>query len=239
MAELRAQIAAIERGGAVRREAVSLGLPGLDAALPEGGLARGAVHEATGEAAGGFAAMAAGRLAGPVLWCRDAADRSMLYGPGLDAYGLGPARVIVAHCRERADLLWAMEEGLRTKNLAAVIGEPPGTIDLTASRRLQLAAETGGGLGIVVNAKGGFAASALESRWRIDPAPAGDAVRPRWRVALERCRGGARNAHWIVERDEETGHFAVVAAPADRPAAPATAWRRQENRQFHTPDYSR
>ena len=221
MAELRAQIAAIERGDAIAREAVSLGLPDLDAVLPEGGLARGAVHEAMGAAAGGFAAMIAGRLAGAVLWCRDAADRTMLYGPGLKAYGLSPVRVIVAHCRDRTDLLWAMEEGLRTKNLAAVVGEPPGTVDLTASRRLQLAAETGGGLGIVINAKGGakggFAASALESRWRIDAVPAGDAVRPRWRVGLERCRGGARNAYWIVERDEETGNFAVVAALADRP----------------------
>lgn len=223
IAELRAQIAAIERGDAIAREAVSLGLPDLDVVLPEGGLARGAVHEATGAAAGGFAAMIAGRLAGPVLWCRDAADRTMLYGPGLEAYGLSPARVIVAHCRDRTDLLWAMEEGLRTKNLAAVVGEPPGAVDLTTSRRLQLAAEAGGGLGIVVKAKGGFAASALESRWRIDAVPAGDAFRPRWRVGLERCRGGARNAHWIVERDEETGNFTVVAALADRPATPAVA----------------
>ncbi len=218
LAELRVQIAALERGDAIGRRPVSLGLPLLDAILPEGGLARGAVHEVTGDAAGGFAAMVAGRLACPVLWCRDAADRAVLYGPGLGVFGLNPARVIVARCQGRTDLLWAMEEGLRTRALAAVIGEPPGIVDLTASRRLQLAAETGGGLGIVVNPEGGFAASALESRWRINAAPAGDAVRPRWQVTLERSRGGARNAHWIVERDEETGDFAVVAAPADRSA---------------------
>ena len=223
LADLRAQIAAIERGGAAGRRVVTLGLPDLDAVLPEGGLARGAVHEVMGAAAGGFAAMVAGRAAGPVLWCRDVADRTMLYGPGLEAYGLAPARVIVTHCRGRTDLLWAMEEGLRTQGLVAVIGEPPGMVDLTASRRLLLAAESGGGLGIVINMQGGFAASALESRWRIDAAPAGDAIRPRWRVGLERSRGGAQNVSWIVERDEETGHFAVVAALADRPAAPAGA----------------
>lgn len=221
MADLRAQIAAIERGGAPRRQVVALGLPDLEAVLPEGGLACGAVHEAMGAAAGGFAAMVAARAAGPVLWCRDIDDRAMLYGPGLEAYGLAPARAIVAHCRGRTDLLWAMEEGLRTQGLAAVIGEPTGTIDLTASRRLQLAAEIGGGLGIVINMQGGFAASALESRWRIDAAPAGDTIRPRWKVVLERSRGGAQNVSWIVERDEETGRFAVVAALADRPAAPA------------------
>jgi protein ImuA len=221
MAALRARVADIERGGAAGRRAVSLGLSALDAALPDGGLVRGAVHEATGSAADGFAAMVAGRLDGAVLWCVDAADRTVLYGPGLGAFGLHPARVIVARCQGRTDLLWAMEEGLRTRVLAAVIGEPPGTVGLTASRRLQLAAEAGGGLGVVLNPGGAgrFAASALESRWRIDAAPAGDAIRPRWKVTLERCRGGAQGLRWMVERHEETGDFAVVAAPADRPAA--------------------
>lgn len=223
VAALRARIAAIEQGCVDRGGVVSLGLPVLEAALPEGGLVRGAVHEAAGAAAAGFAAMLAGRLEGPVLWCVDADARADLYGPGLEAFGLHPARVIVVRCQGRTDLLWAMEEGLRTPVLAAVIGEPPDIVDLTASRRLQLAAEAGRVLGIVVNPDGAgrFTASALESRWRIDPVPAGDVMRPRWKIALERCRGGAQGLYWMVERNEETGDFAVVAAPADRPVTPA------------------
>ena len=222
---LRAQVAAIERGGVAERHTVALGLPALEAALPDGGLVRGAVHEATGPAAAGFAAMVAGRLEGAVLWCVDAASPASLYGPGIVAFGLHPARVIVARCRGRTDLLWVMEEGLRMSALAAVIGEPPGSVDLTASRRLQLAAEAGGTLGIVLNPEGAgrFAANALESRWRIDTAPAGDVFRPCWKVSLERCRGGAQGLHWIVERNEETDNFAVVATPADRSAAAAVS----------------
>lgn len=225
VAELRAQIAAIERGGAVGRRTVSLGLSALDAALPEGGLARGAVHEATGSAAIGLPAMVAAQLDGPILWCADAESFAPLHGAGLAAFGLHPARVIVAQCRGQTEMLWTMEEGLRTAALAAVIAEPPETVDLTASRRLQLAAEAGDMLGLVLHSARGarFAASALESRWRIETAAAAGMRRPRWDVTLERCRGGIRELHWIVEKNEQTGHFAVAAAPADRPAAPAIA----------------
>ncbi len=225
IAELRMRVAAIERDGVESRQPVSLGLAALDAALPEGGLSRGAVHEAMGNAATGFTAMVAGRLEGPVLWCVDATDRAALYGPGLAAFGLHPARVIVVRCQGRTDLLWGMEEGLRTPALAAVIGEPSGAVNLTASRRLQLAAEAGGTLGVVLNVDGAgrFAANALESRWRIEAAASGDVVRPCWQVILERCRGGTRGLSWMVERNEETGDFAVVATPADRPVASAVA----------------
>jgi protein ImuA len=225
VAELRARIAAIERGGEIGQRVVPLGLTDLDEVLPEGGLIGGAVHEATGDAAAGFAAMVSGRLGGPVLWCVDAVGRAGLYGPGLAAFGLQAARVIVARCQGRIDLLWVMEEGLRTPALAAVIGEPTGAVGLTESRRLQLAAEAGGTLGMVLNPDGAghFAASALESRWRIDAAPADDVTHPRWTVTLERCQSGIRGAYWMVERDEETGNFTVVAAPADRPVTAASA----------------
>lgn len=222
---LRSQVAAIERGGVAERRTVALGLPELEVALPDGGLVRGAVHEAVGPAAAGFAAMVAGRLEGAVLWCVDASSPVGLYGPGIAAFGLHPARVMVARCQGRTDLLWVMEEGLRMSALAAVIGEPSESVDLTASRRLQLAAEMGGTLGIVVNPEGAgrFAANALESRWHVTPAPAEDVIRPCWKVSLERCRGGTRGLYWIVERNEETGNFAVVAAPADRSAAAAVS----------------
>lgn len=222
---LRATLAAIERRPAPAPPA-PLGLAPLDAVLPGGGLARGAVHAAMGSAAGAFAALVAGRIDGAVLWCVDAAARAGLYGPGLAALGLDPERLIVARCADRTDMLWAMEEGLRCPALAMVIGEPPGAVDLTASRRLQLAAETGGGLGLVLG-RGrtgeSLASNALESRWRIDAAPLSPAARAGWgwRVTLERCRGMAMaaSAQWMVEWDETTGDCVVVAAPGDRPVA--------------------
>src|SRR5438477_672162 len=146
LAALRERVRTLESGGGVLR-VLPFGLPAVDAALPGGGLALGALHEIMGAGADEedgavAAAFAAGLLArlsrrhgGPVLWCLAGDD---LYAPGLAAHGLTPERLIVARCRDDADILWAMEEGLRCPALAAVLGEV-GALAPTAGRRLQLA----------------------------------------------------------------------------------------------------
>jgi protein ImuA len=258
LASLRARIRALEGGGVLSR-VLPFAVAAIDNALPGGGLALGALHEIMGAAAdeedgavaAAFAAGVLARLAknagGSVLWCAASDD---LYAPGLAAYGLAPERLILARCRSDEEILWAMEEGLRSGALAAVLGEiavlPP-----TAGRRLQLACETGGVTAFALRRwrEGGLAArqrampSAAATRWRVAAAPsratgeslAGPQVPlgvgvPCWRVELLRCRGGAPAA-WMMteglaeaERMEEsdaTGDVAVAAGLADRPAAPA------------------
>jgi protein ImuA len=236
LAMLQATIARIERGAAagVRRDAVPLGLPAIDAALPGGGLAAGVVHEVTGSAAGGFVALLAGRFAGPVLWCVMASSRTELYGPGLAAFGLDTRRLVIARCASRQDMLWAMEEGLRDPALAVVVGEPDRTVALTASRRLQLAAETGGATGLVLRRgaeEGVLAPSAVFSRWQADSVPAlGMPGAPmegaRWRLELLRCRGEMHGAWsrtwpktWIVDWRDATRDLSLVPGAGHRPAA--------------------
>lgn len=252
--DLRARIARIERqtpqgGGAPG--ALSLGDPELDAALPWGGLPRAALHEVIGTdlaAAAGFCAALSARLAGgrgTVLWCRRRRDPwgRTLYGPGLAAFGLAPERLIVARGRTGTDVLWAMEEGLRSGAPAAVLGEVGGLAPV-AARRLQLAAEAGGVTGLLltggtggtgvtgINGTGG-AGGAMPpgpavTRWRVSSAAqagGGVGALSRWWVELLRCRGGAGYgvpAAWIMEwRNGTTGRFAVVAAPGDRTPEPA------------------
>src|ERR1041385_432716 len=48
---------------------------------------------------------------GLVLWCLKRPD---LYGPGLLAHGLDPARLVLLCAKRDDELLWAIEEGLRT-----------------------------------------------------------------------------------------------------------------------------
>ncbi len=222
---LRARVARIERGGSPGDPAGRLptGLPDLDSALPEGGLARACVHEAAGAAADGFVAALAARLAGPVLWCVHEAGADRLYAPGLARFGLGPDRLIVAVCPNRTDCWWAMEEGLRAGALAAVVGEPDGAVGLTASRRLQLAAETGGTTGFVLlrgAAHGRLAPSAVASRWLATPLPALDrGTGLRWQVGLLRCRGGGTGT-WEIDWDETADRFGLAAAVVDRSAEP-------------------
>lgn len=237
LAGLRARIVQIERGGAAGVHAVlPLGVMAIDAALPGGGLARGAVHEMAGAAAGGFAAMVAGRLGGAVLWCAAAASRTVLYGPGLAGFGLDTDALVIVRCASWRDMLWAMEEGLREPALAAVIGEPECAVSLTASRRLQLAAEASGVTGLILRHGGEadtLAPSAVFSRWRAEPAPmAGSADAPpsaaRWTLELLRCRGGLaeRGRRWTVEWRDAAGDLSLVPEPADRPAAPDIACQR-------------
>jgi protein ImuA len=226
--DLREKLRQLERGGAGSRAPLPLGLVEIDAVLG-GGLPIACLHEVLGRfddgAAAGFALALLARLLDaarpeqPVLWC---GRRIELYGPGLAACGLDPGRFLLVEAPKPADLLWAMEEGLRCAGLAAVVGEID-RLDLTAARRLQLAAEAGGVTGLVLRqsrtAEAG--ASAATTRWRISaiPGPGTEAgLVTRWHVELLRCRGG-RPRDWHVEWCDETGDFALAAAFRDGPAA--------------------
>ncbi|MCC7275113.1 MAG: damage-inducible mutagenesis protein [Alphaproteobacteria bacterium] len=219
--------------GAAPGAAVPLGVPAVDRFLP-GGLARRGVHEVTAASEGdlgaatGFLLALLRRLAPrmPVLWAR-AADPAagVPYAPGLAAAGVAPGRLLLLVARRPVEALWAAEEALRAGRVA-VVAELD-AIDLTAGRRLQLAAEAGGGPALVLCRRAERrTASAARSRWRVAAAPgegtAADGVgRSRWRVALVRCRGGGEG-EWLVEWDDATDHLAVAAELADRPLAAAS-----------------
>src|SRR5260370_21408686 len=95
-----------------RHGVLPFGVAAIDRALTGGGLKLGAGHEIIsagsdeedGAAASGFAAGILARLeTGPVLWCLRWPD---LYGPGLLAYGLDPARLVLAAARRDDEILW-------------------------------------------------------------------------------------------------------------------------------------
>ena len=203
----------------------------------------GALHEVAGTgpdtehaaAAALFAAGVLARLRGPVLW---ALTRDDLFAPALAGVGLHPDRLIQAEAGKQ--VLSVMEEGLRHPGLAGVVGELDGRLTLTASRRLQLAAEASGVTAIVLRRSRRHDDPALAepnaavTRWRLAALPSAPPLphapppdapdlpglgRARWRLELLRCRGGDP-ATWIVEACDATGHLALVAELADRSAAP-------------------
>ncbi|HYH19123.1 MAG TPA: hypothetical protein VD995_10955 [Azospirillum sp.] len=218
LAGLRDRIRRIEGVGGNGARVLPLGVPELDGALPDGGLPLGCLHELAGPemargAATAFAAALLARLAagekaggpamGPAVWIVRGRD---LHAPGLAAYGLLPDRLIAVRAARDTDALWAMEEALRCRRLSAVLGEV-GAVDLTASRRLQLAAEAGGVTGLLLRTGRGAGrvlaeASAAVTRWQIAAAPSvpdEPGVGPaRWRAELLRCRGG-RPGSWLLE----------------------------------------
>jgi protein ImuA len=220
--------------------AIHLATP-VDATLG-GGLACGALHELAPvapihlSAATGFAlalATRAGRDRGQLLWIATdfaAAEGGGPYGPGLDLYGFASSRLLMLRVPRSVDVLWAMEEALRCRALAGVIAEltEDGTAaDLTATRRLVLAAREGLGLGLLLRHRATALPSAAATRWRIAAASSapdrfGGLGRARFELSLLKNRRGPCG-RWIVEwcPHERSFHTAVslgLAATAfDRP----------------------
>ncbi len=240
---LRQQIRRIEQGGtrpgSAHKQAaarVRFGIAAIDRLLPHQGLAGGAVHEVLGQGAdsehAALPSLLVGSLlaaaSGQVLWAMRGRD---LFAPALAAVGLHPGRLILVEAGRA--VLDVMEEALRHPGLLGVVGEIDGRLDLTASRRLQLAAEASGAIGFAIRRSRHFddpaltAPSAAISRWRVGSLPAG-MVSQRlsrmlgpawWRLELLRCRGAAARSplpiRWIVERCNETGRLSLAAALAD------------------------
>ncbi|MGI8840340.1 MAG: ImuA family protein [Caulobacteraceae bacterium] len=241
--EARARIAVLA-GPATARNVLPFGDPAIDEALPGGGLPLGRWHEAVGEGlemetaavTGAFVATLAAPLAarGAVVWVM---RRDDLYAPGLAALGFPAERLIQVKARGEAQALAALEDALGCAGVAAAIGEVEG-VDLTGGRRLQLACERGGATGFLIRRRpfggaprGQGAGSAAATRWRIagapsDPAPGEPGLgAPRWRVTLERCRGG-RGGAWILEKSDGAYPLRVVARLGDRQLETAPPLRR-------------
>lgn len=250
LAALRGRIAAIEAGTRTPTPVLPFGDAAIDGCFPGGGLPLGAWHEVTGAGLEGetgaapaaFVGLLLRPLAktGAVVWVARRAD---LFAPGLAGLGFPAERLIQVRARDEAEVLSVLEDALSTQGVVAAVGEAEAP-DLTAGRRLQLACEKRDGLGVLLHRRpyGGRAGagsrtvsgSASFSRWRVAPEPSGAAPDdiglgpPRWRVELERCRGG-RPGGWILQA-EEAGHgphpFRLVSQLADHDVAPAEPLRR-------------
>ncbi len=210
--------------------AFSFGLPVLDAHLPRGGLAGGALHEIVPASEGdlpaafGFAAALLGRMpsASPMLFVispRGLAAYGHPHGHGLDELGLDPARLILVETENEVQALWALEEALRSAVPAAVAGAIGQELDLKTSRRLHLAAGNSGLPLLLLSAARGMGSSAAATRWRVGAAKAardrfGLPAHWRWRLQLERCRNG-RLGEWLVEWNHVAYRFSLAAPMAD------------------------
>ena len=208
--ELRTRIGALDGRRELPRASVDGGE--IDGWLG-GGLVRGRVHAVAGPAATAFAAVLCVRLSGPILWCVvEGGAFPPLYPPGLAALGLDPGRLVVARADDEAAALGAAETGLREPGLAAVIVETARGLRSVHGRRLQLAAEAGGGVGFVLVARARDMSWA-ESGWEAAPVP-GRGRGVRWRWTLRRVRrAGPRE--WMVEWNDATGALRVVSPVGD------------------------
>jgi protein ImuA len=232
-------------GGVAAR--FSLGAPAADARLP-GGLPVAALHEIYATDPGdrasahGFAlllALRAVQAAAPgkpllhIDLSGDGRRQGWLYPPGLAAIGIDPARLILVRVADSLAALRAADSALREPALGAVIALLPGRtvkgLDLTASRRLMLAARRSGVMMLLARSDGGAAPSAAYSRWSVAAAPsrallAGAPGAPCFAAEMRRHRGGIPPFAYMMEWNRDRTCFtdpAPVAAPTVSDAARA------------------
>jgi protein ImuA len=232
IAELRARIQCLEGRPLRKDEVLSFGVAEMDSKLPGGGLAMGALHEVAGggadaihgAAAALFAAGIVARTKGDILWCLARPD---LFAPALTQAGLHHDRVIYVEADREEDVLTNFEEGLRFGGFGGVVAELV-RLPMTASRRLQLAAEASGTIGIALRrwrrpteAADFGQPTAATTRWRISVLPS-EALpvpgigRARWLAELIRARAGEA-AEFEIGACDATGRISFSPVSADRP----------------------
>ncbi|QIO43080.1 damage-inducible mutagenesis protein [Rhizobium leguminosarum bv. trifolii] len=231
ISELRERIAALEGGVTKRKGCLPFGVQDIDDVLPGGGLAYGALHEfagggsgtVDGAAAALFAAGVAARTKGKVVWCLTRPD---LFMPALAQAGLDPDRVIFAESDREEDVLASMEEALGYGGLGAVVGEIV-RLPMVSSRRLQLAAEKTGTMGIAVRrwrrqteANDFGQPTASTTRWRVsvmasEALPVPGVGRARWLLELMRVKAG-ECAEFCVGACDDQGRINIPSRSGDR-----------------------
>jgi len=224
---LRQKIARLEGARRPTSEVpVSSGCRLVDKLLPGQGFRRGTLIEWLACGAGSgveslalLTARQACREGGALVvfdWARE------FYPPAAIGLGIDPQGMIVVQAASQADNLWALDQALRCPAVAAALAWPE-DLDSRTFRRLQLAAEEGGSLGLFVRPdRVRREPSWAEVRLVVEPLAATAPQSPRrLKVQLLRCRGAASGGSVEVELDDETHPL----HPAFRPPRPAARRR--------------
>jgi hypothetical protein len=208
--QLQRRIHGLERARpSVGAEVLASGCLPLDRLFPGGGLPRGALSEWLAADAGSGAAMLALQYArravqaGGTLVVVDRQRR--VYPPALAAWGVDLARVVLVYPENQADEAWTWDQALRCPAVAAGWGWVE-RLDDRRFRRWQLAAETGGGRGLLI--RPGPVRSQptwAEVRLWIEPCAGGG-----MRVCVLHRRGGDAQHETVVALDEGTGQLREV-----------------------------
>ncbi len=212
----------------------SSGLPAGGTKKAHGGLRRGALHEWFGQSQGAEtsyplavlshlarqALLRSGVVSGAarIVWigrqCWPYPRALLDGGAGAEERRLLRQSIFIDPPDE-ASRLWAMDLALRCPAVFGVVADARG-LEMSGSRRLQLAAESGGSVGLLARPSAEERSlSVASTRWRVHPVR-GPNGRPRWELELMRSREApsvvAGANRWVVEWSRATG---VVAVSAD------------------------
>ena len=160
---------------------------------------------------------------GGVIVISDPAKK--LYPPAAAQLGIPLSRLYLLHPANRQQELWAIGECLASAGVSAVVASLSSLTQVEA-RRLQLAAERGGGVGLFMRPVGKVSdIYSAASRLLVTPAPASQTSQ-RWNLQLLHGRGNVGTSI-VLEYNREDHTVHTSAQLADRPAtAPAKSRNR-------------
>jgi protein ImuA len=197
--------------------AVPLGLPLLEEMFPERRLPAGSLVELLSDAVGAgawtLALFLAKHACGTHKTLIIADVERHFYPPGAAALGIDLDRALVIRPRTRQKALLAVTQSLRCPAIGAALArfEQLPAVDF---RRLQLAAETGGGAGFLLRPLTALRTPSFAAvRLVLAPVVSVQADRV-VQVEVARLRGGKSEQSFFVEIDHETGHVSVPAPMA-------------------------
>lgn len=232
-----------------RARSFATGFAALDALAPQNSLARGAVHEllfdnahaqpkftaaliahaaasnGDGEPEGkGFAPFprVAFETSQPIIWTDQLSE---IYPPALHALGVDLKNLYLLHPTTSTDESWAITECLRCPGVAAVVASPR-RLSRIEARRLQLAAERGGSVGILMRPRDrNSSIYAAATRWLVAPHP-GEQTVQRWKIQLLHGHGGRIGQAVFLELCRETNSLRATEKLPDRQTHAPTAAQR-------------
>ena len=212
----------------LEREVAGTGHEALDRLLPDRGLRRGRLFEWINARGPGTGAATLALLAARELM-QDAENRVVgtlvvidrdggFYAAAVEELGLPPQELLLVHPKSEAEWLWAVEQALRSPAVDVTLTWAD-RIEDRAFRRWQLAAEAGGGVGMLVRSAGALEGASWASVSLLVRSGGCDDTREReegftrrmgrrWGVSVLRNRaGGAEDdgSEWLLEWDDETG----------------------------------
>ncbi|WP_186826945.1 ImuA family protein [Shimia ponticola] len=196
----------------------------------------GRVHELCGADRRTLAMMVAQKTDGAIFWILPGWQPDHISGQGAARF-INPGRVTFIRAGNATDLLWTMEEVLRSGVVPLVVADLPAPPALTPIRRLHLSAERGAERGIaplgLILTPGDGGSSGVETRWRLDPAlpdAMTGAQKHRWRLSRLRARTlppkswglRATQAGFCLIDLPESGADTPASDTATQPPLPAT-----------------
>ena len=155
------------------------------------------VHEIEGSSARALALSLAGKSPGLSFWVATDSKTRSLRARAVRKF-LDPSHIVCVEVANRSESLWAGEEALRCRGAGIVVIQMSTGPDLLESRRLQIAAQAGGTIGLVIIERWAQS-SAAQTRWQCKPGNSSDED---WVWSLTKNKQG-RLGGWSVRGDPD------------------------------------